>query len=143
MSAWPYAVAALVVLSLVGCGESSGSEAERESEGANRPAAQTVRAFYAAADKPDGQRACSLLTDSGIRAVVRVNSRAACMRTIDRFAPGSFSDESGLLLRIEGVEEHGDQFDVDAAVKGRSGGAYSVVRRHGRLMIDGFASEEG
>jgi hypothetical protein len=143
MSSRLCAVGAVVVLCFTGCKESGGSEANREGEKAASPAAQTVRAFYAAADKSAGEKACALLTDSGIRAIVHVRSRTACTRTIDGFAPGSFSDESGSLVRIDGVDDHADGFDVDAAVKGRSGGAYSIVERNGRLVIDGFTPEEG
>ncbi|MGB8003727.1 MAG: hypothetical protein WCF27_05630 [Gaiellaceae bacterium] len=142
-SRWPlFAVVAL--LGLAGCKESGGSEAEREGENADKPAAQTVSAFYEAADEPDGEKACSLLTADGIRAIVRVGSHAACVRTIDGFDSGSFSDENGELLKIEGVEEHGATTDVNALLKGRSGGVYTVVKtKKGRLLIDGFKPEEG
>ena len=100
-SRWPlFAVVAL--LGLAGCKESGGSEAEREGENADKPAAQTVSAFYEAADEPDGEEACSLLTADGIRAIVRVGSHAACVRTIDGFDSGSFSDENGELLEDRG-----------------------------------------
>jgi hypothetical protein len=122
---------------------SGGSEADREGKAANSPAARAVRDFYAAADKPAGATACSLLTDSGIRAIVHVSSRAACIRTIDGFAPGSFSDDSGSLLRIEGAAESQNGFRVDGLLMGRSGGAYAVVERIGRLLIDGFTPEKG
>ena len=102
-----------------------------------------MRDFYAAADRPAGAKACSLLTESGVRAIVHASTRAECVRTIDGFAPGSFSDDSGSLLRIEGVDETRDGFDVDGVLEGRSGGAYSVVERNGRLLIDGFTPEEG
>jgi hypothetical protein len=141
-SRWPLFLV-VAVLSLAGCKDSGGSEAEREGENADKPAAKTVSAFYAAADEPDGEKACSLLTADGIRAVVRVGSHAACVRTIDGFDPGSFSDENGELLKIEGVEEHGDTTDVNALLKGRSGGVYTVVKRNGHLLIDGFEPEEG
>jgi hypothetical protein len=49
MSCKPVALALLLAL-LAGC-ESEGSEAERDGESANAPAAQTVRAFYAAANR--------------------------------------------------------------------------------------------
>ena len=91
------------------------------------PRRKTVSAFYEAANEPDGEKACSLLTADGIRAVVRVGSHAACVRTIDGFDPGSFSDDKGELLKIEDVEEHGDTTDVNALLKGRSGGVYTVV----------------
>jgi hypothetical protein len=130
---------AVAAVLLAGC-ESKGSEAEREGESANSPAAQTVRSFYDAADRSAGREACDLLTVGGMKRIVHVSSRAACVRTIDAFAPGSFSN----VLRVEGVEEHGDgAFSVDAALKGRSGGTYSVIRRNGRLLIDGFESDEG
>jgi hypothetical protein len=139
---WPL-VAVVAVLGLAGCKESGGSEAEREGENADKPAAKTISAFYEAADEPDGEKACSLLTADGIRAVVRVQSYAACVRTIDALDPGSFSDEKGELLKIEEVEDHGDTTDVNALLKGRSGGVYTVVERNGRLLIDGFKPEEG
>jgi hypothetical protein len=137
------ALAACVLLGLTACSDSGGSEADREGKAADSPAARAVRDFYTAADKPAGAKACALLTDAGIRAIVRVSSRAACIRTIDGFTAGSFSDDSGSLLRIEGVEESPDCFDVDGLLKGRSGGAYSVVERKGRFLIDGFKPEEG
>jgi hypothetical protein len=136
-------LAVVALLGLAGCKESGGSEAEREGENAEKPAAKTVSAFYDAADEPDGEKACSLLTADGIRAIVRVGSRAACVRTIDGFDPGSFSDDKGDLLEIEEVEEHGDTTDVGASLKGRSGGVYTVVKQNGRLLIDGFKPEEG
>ena len=136
-------LAACVVLGLTACNESSSSEADREGKAADGPAARAVRDFYEAADKPASGEACSLLTEKGIRAIVHVSSRAACVQTIDGFAPGSFSDDSGLLLRIEGVEERQDGFDVDGLLRGRSGGTYSVVKRNGRFLIDGFKPEKG
>ena len=141
-SKWPV-FAVVIVLSLAGCKESGGAEAEREGENADNPAAKTVSAFYEAADESDGEKACSLLTAAGIRAIVRVGSRAACVRTVDGFDPGSFSDEDGELLEIEDVENHGDTSEVDAVLHGRSGGVYTVVKRDGRLLIDGFEPEEG
>lgn len=138
------ALAACVLVGLTACKESGSSEAEREGKQADSPAARAVRDFYAAADKAAGAKACSLLTDSGIRAIAHVSSRAACVRTIDGFAPGSFSDDSGLLLRIEGVEQSKEGFHVDGVLNGRSGGTYSVVRRkNGRFLIDGFKPEKG
>ena len=66
------------------------------------------------------------------------------MRTIDGFTPGSFTGEDGEILEVEGVEEHGDDaFDVEGVVKGRTAGVYSVVKRNGGLLIDGFEPEEG
>lgn len=128
---------------LAGC-ESGGSEEEREGESANAPAAQTVRAFYAAADRSAGPEACALLTRRGLQSVAHVTSRAACVRTIDGFAPGSFSSKDGELLHVEGVDERGDDaFAVDAQLVGRSGGTYTVVKRNGRLLIDRFESDEG
>jgi hypothetical protein len=132
----------IAVLGLPAC-DSGGSEAERERESSDAPAAQTVRAFYAAADKAEGEQACALLTANGIRTVVRVATRAACVRTIDGFAPGSFTGEDGELLEVEGVEERGEGFDVEAVVKSRSAGVYSVVKRDGRLLIERFEPEEG
>jgi hypothetical protein len=137
------ALAACVLVGLTACKESSSSEADHEGKAADSPAARAVRDFYAAADKPAGEEACTLLTERGIRAIVHVSSRAACAQTIDGFAPGSFSDDSGLLLRVEGVEQSQDGFDVDGLLKGRSGGTYSVVERHGRFLIDGFKPEKG
>jgi hypothetical protein len=140
---WRWAICAIIaVLGLPAC-DSGGSEAEKERESSDAPAAQTVRAFYAAADKAAGEQACALLTANGIRTVVRVATRAACVRTIDGFAPGSFTGDDGELLEVEGVEERGDGFDVEAVVKGRSAGVYSVVKRDGRLLIERFEPEEG
>ena len=139
-----WAVCAVVaVLGLPAC-DSGGSEAEQEGENADAPAAQTVRAFYDAADDAAGQKACALLTENGIRTVVRVKTRPACVRTIGGFERGSFTGKDGEILEVEGVEEHGeDAFDVEGVVKGRSAGVYSVVKRNGRLLIDGFEPEEG
>jgi hypothetical protein len=141
---WRWAVCAVIaVVGLPAC-DSGGSEApQREGKNADAPAAQTVRAFYAAANDAAGQKACAFLTPTGIRTVVRVATSEACVRTIDGFAPGSFEDEKGVLLVVEGVDEHGDGFDVDARVTGRSGGTYSVVKRGDRLVIDGFKPEKG
>jgi hypothetical protein len=140
---WRWAVCGVIaVLGLPAC-DSGGSEAEREHNSAESPAAETVRAFYAAADDAAGERACALLTPAGIRTVVRVGTRAACIRTIDGFAPGSFTTEDGGLLHVDLVEENGDGFDVEGEVKGRSAGVYAVVERNGRLLIDGFEPEEG
>ena len=140
---WRWAICAVIaVLGLSAC-DSGSSEAEQERKNDDSPAAETVRAFYAAADDAAGEKACALLTVGGIQTVVRVQTRTACIRTIDGFAPGSFRNEDGELLEVEGVEEHGDGFDVEAVVKGRSGGIYSVVERDGRLLIDGFEPEEG
>jgi hypothetical protein len=140
---WRWPICAIIaVLGLPAC--DSGSEAESERESSDAPAAQTVRAFYAAADKAAGEEACALLTASGIRTVVRVATRADCVRTIDGFVPGSFTGDDGELLEVEGVEERGgDGFDVEAVVKGRSAGVYSVVERRGRLVIERFEPEEG
>jgi hypothetical protein len=134
---------AAAVLALAGC-DSGESEAEHEGESANAPAAQTVRDFYDAANRSAGKDACGLLTENGIRTVVRAPSRAACVSTIDSLDKGSFEAKEGELLDIEGVDESGeDGFDVDAALKGRSGGTFHVVKRDGRLLIDGFEPEEG
>jgi hypothetical protein len=139
----PIALLALGAAFLAGC-ESEGSDAEREGENANAPAAQAVRAFYAAANRSAGTEACALLTTRGIQSIVHVSSRAACVRTIDAFAPGSFTSKDGELLQVEGVDEHGGAaFDVDARLVGRSGGTYTVVKREGRLLIDRFESDEG
>jgi hypothetical protein len=129
----------VAVAFLAGC-ESEGSESEKEGESANEPAAQTVRAFYDAADRSAGPDACALLTARGIQQIVHVSSRAACRATINALAPRSFSH----VLHVEGVEEKGaDAFAVDAQLKGRSGGTYTVVKRDGQLLIDGFESDEG
>lgn len=135
-----YAVAA--VFGLPAC-DSGSSEAEKERANADAPAAETVQAFYDAADDAAGEKACALLTANGIRTLVRVQTRPACVRTIDGFEPGSFSGKDGELLEVEGIEEHGDGFDVQAVLKSRTGGVYSVVKRDGRLLIDGFEPEEG
>ena len=132
----------IAALCLAGC-DSGGSESEQEREGSDSPAAQLVRQFYDAANDADGSKACGLLTDAGIRTVVRVKTRPDCLRTVDNFQRGSFEPADGELVEIEEVEENEDGFDVDAVVKGRTEGKYSVVRRNGRLLIDGFKSEEG
>jgi hypothetical protein len=133
----------IAVAVLTGC-ESKGSEAGQEGEHANAPAAQAVRAFYAAANRSAGDEACTLLTTRGMHQVVHVSSRAGCVSTISGLAKGSFSSEKSELIHIEGVEERGDDaFDVDAQLRGRSGGTYAVVGRNGRLLIDGFESDEG
>jgi hypothetical protein len=133
------ALFALAAAFLAGC-ESEGSEAEREGESANAPAAQTVRAFYDAAHRSAGPEACALLTESGIKSIVHVDSAAACVRTIDALDPGSFAD----VLHVEGVDERGEVgFSVDAQLKGRSGGTYTVLKRNGHLLIDRFESDEG
>lgn len=137
---WRAAVLLITAIAfLAGC-ESEGSEAEKEGESANAPAAQTVRAFYDAADRSAGAEACSLLTTRGIRQIVHATSRDRCVTTIAALAPGSFSH----VLKVEGVDERGnDAFAVDAQLKGRSGGTYTVIKRSGRLLIDGFESDEG
>jgi hypothetical protein len=122
---------------LAGCGS------ERERERSDSPAAQVVRDFYEAANDADGQEACALLTDAGIRTVVRVKSRAECVGTVGAFQRGSLEVENGELVEIEGVAQGEDGFDVDAVITGRTEGTYTVVRRNGRLLIDGFASKEG
>lgn len=127
---------------LAGC-DSDKSESQQERERADSPAAQLVRSFYEAANDADGTRACGLLTDAGIRTVVRVKTRADCVTTVNGFQAGSFENDEGELVEIEGVEEGEDGFDVDAVVKGRTEGTYDVVRRGGRLLIDGFRPEEG
>jgi hypothetical protein len=140
---WKLVAIALALALLGGCG-SQGSEAEQEGENADAPAAQTVSAFYDAADRSAGPEACALLTARGIQQIVHVKSRAACVTTINAFAPGSFSNKEGDLLHVEGVEEDGDNaFAVDAQLEGRSGGTYTVAKRHGQLLLDGFASDEG
>ena len=134
---------AAAALCLAGC-DSGKKESERERESSNAPAAQVVRSFYDAANHAAGEKACALLTDGGVRSIVHQSSRPACIRTINALEPGSFDDRDGELLAIEGVEEDGaDAFAVDAALKGRSGGTYRVVRRNGMLLIDGFQSDEG
>ena len=127
---------------LAGC-DSGESEADKEREGSDSPAARVVQEFYDAANEADGDHACALLTANGIRTVVRVPTHRACVRTVDALAPGSFESDEGELVEVEGVEEHGDGFDVAAVVKGRSEGVFSVVKRNGRLVIDRFESEEG
>jgi hypothetical protein len=122
-----------------GC-ESEGSGQEHESENANAPAAQVVRAFYDAANDSAGEKACALLTIRGIRQIVHVSSHGACVSAIGELAQGSFAN----VLEVEGVDEDGeDAFSVDARLKGRSEGRYTVVKRAGRLLIDGFEPEEG
>ena len=133
----------LAVLCLAGCDSGGSSKSEQEREHASSPAAALVRQFYDAANDADGARACGLLTDAGIRTVVRVKTRAECIRTVGGFAHGSFETEKGELVEIEGVDESHDGFDVDAVVKGRTAGTYAVVRRNGGLLIDGFTPEEG
>jgi len=133
----------LAVLCLAGCDSGGSSEPKQESEHASSPAAALVRQFYDAANESDGTKACGLLTDAGIPTVVRVKTRAECVTTINGFTQGSLGRDKGELVDIEGVDESDDGFDVDAVVKGRTAGTYSVVRRHGRLLIDGFSPEEG
>jgi len=133
----------LAALCLAGCDSGGSSESEQEGEHANSPAAAVVREFYDAADESNGAKACSLLTDAALPTVVRVKSRPECVRTINGLTEGSFERDEGELVEIEGVDESGDGFDVDAVVKGRTAGTYSVVRRNGRLLIAGFSSEEG
>jgi hypothetical protein len=133
----------LAVLCLAGCDSGGSSESEREREHANSPAAALVRQFYGAANESDGAKACGLLTDAGIRTVVRVKTRAECIETINGFAQGSFERDKGDLVDIEGVDESDGGFDVDAVVKGRTEGTYSVIQGNGHLLIDGFGSKEG
>ena len=47
-----------------------------------------------------------------------------------------------VLSRVE-VDHAAHAFDVDAVLKGRNGGTYAVVRRDGKLLIDGYESDEG
>jgi hypothetical protein len=143
MSWKPFVPLAAAVALVAGC-DSGGSEAEREGKSANAPAAQTVRAFYEAANRPAGVEACALLTARGIQSIVHVASAEACVRTIDGFVPGSFTSKDGEFLHVEGVDEHGeDAFSVDAQLEGRSGGTYTVISRNGHLLIDRFDSDEG
>lgn len=132
----------LLAVCLAGC-DSGGSESEQEREHTDSPAAELVRHFYKAANDADGTEACGLLTDTGIRTVVRVKTRADCVRSVDGFQAGSFETDEGDLVEIEGVDEDEEGFDVEAVVKGRSEGTYTVVRRGGRLLIDGFKPHEG
>lgn len=135
-----------ILLGLVfaaGCSSGESSKSEGEGEHATSPAAQLVRSFYAAANDADGATACGLLTDDGIRTVVQVATRTDCVRTVNGFQGGSFDTGKDELVEIEGVDEGNDGFDVDAVVKGRSEGTYSVVRRNDRLLIDGFKAKEG
>jgi hypothetical protein len=139
-----FAVVLVAALGLSGCGGSGGLEPGTQSKGGDTSRAErALRGFYAAANDADGRRACLGLTPTGIRQVVRVGSRAACIRTISAFRPGSFADADGKLVRVEHVEDRGDAVQVEAEVKGRSSGVYSLVERNGRLLIDGFDSEEG
>jgi len=133
----------LAVLCLAGCDSNGSSESEQAREHGNSPAAAVVRQFYDAANDADGTKACDLLTESGIRTVVRVKTREDCIHTVGGFARGSFESNKGELVEIEGVDESADGFDVDAVVKGRTEGTYAVIRRHGRLLIDGFQAKEG
>ena len=140
---WKLAVCAVAgAFVLAGC-DSGESDAEKEQEDSDSPAAQVVRDFYGAANEADGNKACALLTPNGVRTVVRVPTRPACVRTVDALAAGSFETDNGELVDVESVEERGDGFDVEAVVKGRSEGVFSVVEQDGRLVIDGFESEEG
>src|SRR4051794_383611 len=134
--------AALGVLALAGC-DSGGSESGRERDGADSPAARVVREFYDAANDSAGPKACALLTADGIRTVVHVATRNDCVRTINGLTPGSFESKEGELVEVEGAAEAEGGFHVDAVVKGRSEGVFTVIRRQGRLAIDGFESEEG
>ena len=146
----------LAVLCLAGCDSGGSSEPKQESEHASSPAAALVRQFYDAANESDGTKACGLLTDAGVDrtrfgvylgsgegvqdfehlAAMVAQANLPGTRTYDRSAL------AGSAYR-EYVAESDDGFDVDAVVKGRTAGTYSVVRRHGRLLIDGFSPEEG
>jgi hypothetical protein len=129
---------------LSGCGSrpSAKTDAGEESAQTGR-APQVLTAFYAAANDADGRRACSYLTADGIRQVVHVSSRPACVRTVSAFAKGNFADADGSLLHVDRVEKGADGFDVEAEVRGRSHGAYSLVESNGALLIDGFKPEKG
>lgn len=130
---------AVVLALMTGC-ESEGSEVERDGESADAPAAQIVRDFYDAANRSAGTEACALLTTQGRMQIVHVASQGACVTAINTLAPGSFSN----VLHVEGVDERGGEgFSVDAQLKSRSGGTYTVIKRDGRLLIDGFESDEG
>ena len=127
---------------LGGCGSSS-SEKATESNSKEAPAAErTLKSFYDAANDADCERACAYLTAQGIRQIVRVGSRAACVRTIDGFSKGSFAHGDGELVDVEHVEDRGDTVEVEAEVKSRSGGTYRMVKRDGELLVDSFESEE-
>jgi hypothetical protein len=123
------------VLLAAGCGGHG-----RDSSGP----AGTLKTFYAAADASDGEQACSLLTDSGIRQIVRVQARRACIETINGFAKGSFHSNEGDFVKVEHVEDEDDRaVKVEAEIKGRAGGTFTFARRGGRLLISGFKSDEG
>lgn len=134
---WKAAFGVIAILSVAGCG-SPGSKSEQDRERSASPAAQVVRRFYEAANAAHGSEACNLLTDTGIRTIIRVKTRAECVRTVDGFQPGSFAS-----IEIEVVAPQEEGFDVDAVVKGRSEGRYTVISRGGRLLIDRFTSKEG
>lgn len=91
-----FLLAALLAASMLGgCGSSS-SEKATESKSKEAPAAErTLKSFYDAANDADCERACAYLTAQGIRQIVRVGSRAACVRTIDGFSKGSFAQGRG------------------------------------------------
>ena len=94
---WGKTMCGIVLVAMVclaGC-DSGGSESEQERERADSPAAQLVRHFYEAANDADGTEACGLLTDTGIRTVVRVKTRADCVNTVDGFQAGSFEADEG------------------------------------------------
>jgi hypothetical protein len=126
-----------LLVAATGCGK----EGEARTEA--NPAVKALRAFYEAADAADGRRACGFLTDSGIRQIVRVHTRQECVMAVDRFAPGLFHSDDEEFVEVERVEDREDGAEVEAEIKGRSGGTFMFVRRGGRTLISGFKSEEG
>jgi hypothetical protein len=104
----------------------------------------TLDAFYAAADASDGEKACGFLTGSGFRQIVHVRTRHACVATINGIAKGSFHSKDGAFIEVERVEDETKATPrVVAEIRGRAGGTFTFARRGGRLLIDGFKSEEG
>lgn len=122
---------------LGGCGSSRSGR-----EGMLRAGEEALKGFYGAANNADGQDACGRLTRGGIERIVHVRTRAACVRTISGFRKGAFAAGEGELVDVEHVEAAADGVDVEAEVKGRSGGTYHLIRRGGKLLIDSFDPEE-
>ena len=135
-------VTLLTVPALAGCGSSSAEKAKDSDSKRASAAEQALNAFYAAANDANGKRACGYLTDQGVRRIVRVGWSAACVRMISGFDKGSFAHGEGELVDVEHVEASAGAVEVEAEVKGRSGGTYRLVERGRKLRIDSFESKE-
>jgi hypothetical protein len=129
----------LAVVWTTGCGSAKDS-----GEPSAARAEQVLKKFYAAANDADGDRACGYLTMDGIRQIVRARSRPECVRTVGALSPGSFAGGTGDadVVHVEHVDERDGAVEVEAEVRGRSGGTYRLVDHRGTLVIDGFESEE-